>query len=82
MRQTAFRHLTLSLGAQKCSFRRSGNPTDPYPNTGPGKGQVKPGDRGTYGDLNTQKRNHGETESLDTDHRPSYAAQKKALEDA
>jgi filamentous hemagglutinin len=42
---------------------------------------VKPGQSGTYGDLKNQKKTYGETEPLDMDHRPSYAAQKKALED-
>jgi hypothetical protein len=42
---------------------------------------VKPGQSGTYGDLKKQKKTHGESESLDMDHRPSYASQKKALED-
>jgi RHS repeat-associated protein len=46
-----------------------------------GNSPVKPGDRGTYGDLKSQKRANGETEPMDMDHRPSFAAQKKALED-
>jgi len=42
---------------------------------------VKPGQAGNYGDLKKQKKAHGETEPMDMDHRPSYAAQKQALED-
>ena len=41
---------------------------------------VKPGDTGTYGELKTQKRKNGETEPLDMDHQPSFAAQVKAAE--
>ena len=41
---------------------------------------VKPGDTGTYKELLTQKRKHGESEKLDMDHQPSFAAQKKNLE--
>lgn len=43
-------------------------------------GPVKPGDRGDYGDLKAQKRALGETEPLDIDHQPSFAAQKAAAE--
>ena len=43
---------------------------------------VKPGDRGTYGELKAQKKVNGETEALDMDHRPSFAAQKAAAEEA
>lgn len=41
---------------------------------------VAPGDEGTYGDLKARKKANGETEPLDMDHRPSFAAQKKSLE--
>ena len=56
------------------------------PKTGSDGGKVatnKPvasGDKGTYGELKAQKKAHGETEPMDMDHRPSYAAQKKNLE--
>jgi RHS repeat-associated protein len=43
---------------------------------------VKPGQAGTYGELKEQKKAFGETEPLDMDHRPSYAAQVKAAEAA
>jgi len=43
-------------------------------------GPVRPGDENMYGELWKKKRAHGETEPLDMDHRPSYAAQKQALE--
>ena len=46
------------------------------------KGKVKPGDEGTYGQLKKQKAKHGETEPLDMDHQPSFAAQVKAKENA
>jgi hypothetical protein len=46
------------------------------------KDPVKPGDTGTYGDLNARKRSHGETEPLDMDHQPSFAAQVSARESA
>ncbi len=42
---------------------------------------VKAGDTGTYGDLKGRKRRIGETEALDMDHQPSFAAQRKAAED-
>jgi len=42
--------------------------------------KVKPGDKGSYGDLRKKKRENGETEKLDIDHRPSFAAQRKAKE--
>ena len=45
------------------------------------KKPVQPGETGTYGELKKKKIQNGETEPLDMDHRPSYAAQKKALED-
>jgi RHS repeat-associated protein len=41
---------------------------------------VKPGDTGTYGELKGQKRRFGQTEALDMDHQPSFAAQKEAAE--
>lgn len=44
------------------------------------KGPVNPGDKGTYGELKGRKKAHGETEPLDMDHRPSLAAQVRALE--
>ncbi len=43
-------------------------------------GPVKPGDTGTYGGLKRQKNALGETEPMDMDHRPSFAAQVKARE--
>jgi len=43
---------------------------------------VQPGARGAYGELKTHKSNFGETEALDMDHRPSFAAQKAAAERA
>ena len=39
-------------------------------------GPVRPGDVGSYGDLKSQKRRSGETEALDMDHQPSFAAQR------
>lgn len=39
---------------------------------------MKPGDTANYGDLKEQKRAHGETEPLDMDHQPSFAAQAAA----
>ena len=48
---------------------------------GGGSGRaVRPGDEGTFGELKSQKRRHGETEPLHMDHQPSYAAQKQAAE--
>ena len=47
-----------------------------------GEGPVQPGDRGSYGDLKSQKRKHGESEPMDMDHQPSFAAQKRAKEEA
>ena len=44
------------------------------------RGAVRPGDRGTYADLKAQKSQFGETEPLDMDHQPSFAAQKAAAE--
>ena len=41
---------------------------------------VKPGDTGTYGELKRQKQLYGETEPLDMDHQPSFAAQKARAE--
>jgi len=41
---------------------------------------VKPGDEGSFKELKDQKRKNGETEPLDMDHQPSYAAQVKAKE--
>lgn len=41
---------------------------------------VKPGQRGTYGELKAQKRAAGETEPMDMDHQPSFAAQVAARE--
>jgi len=41
---------------------------------------VAPGDEGTYGELISRKKKHGETEPLDMDHQPSFAAQVKAAE--
>lgn len=49
---------------------------------GKGTGPVQPGDTGSYRDLRAQKRTSGETEPLDMDHQPSYAAQRKAAEQA
>ncbi|MER8583605.1 RHS repeat-associated core domain-containing protein, partial [Mesorhizobium sp. M1423] len=43
---------------------------------------VKPGDIGTYGQLKEQKKAYGETEPVDMDHQPSFAAQVKNREDA
>jgi len=42
--------------------------------------KLQPGDTGTYGGLKAQKRVSGETEALDIDHQPSFAAQVRALE--
>ncbi|MFT5756073.1 MAG: RHS repeat-associated protein [Alteromonadaceae bacterium] len=47
---------------------------------GVGSKAVKPGDEGTYGELKSIKRKFGETEPLDMDHQPSFAAQVKATE--
>jgi len=44
--------------------------------------KVQPGDTGTYGSLKTQKRANGETEALDMDHQPSFAAQVAAKQKA
>lgn len=41
---------------------------------------VTPGDVGSYGDLNTQRRKNGQTEPLHMDHQPSLAAQVRARE--
>lgn len=50
---------------------------------GPAKpGPVKPGQAGTYGELKAQKKAHGETEKMDMDHQPSYAAQVASRETA
>ena len=43
---------------------------------------VKRGDLGTFGKLKDQKKTYGETEPLDMDHQPSFAAQVKAAEKA
>ncbi|WP_240754573.1 RHS repeat-associated core domain-containing protein [Lampropedia aestuarii] len=43
---------------------------------------VRPGQTGSYGDLKAQKRVFGETEPLDMDHQPSFAAQVAAREAA
>ena len=43
-------------------------------------GAVKLCDFGSYCELKTQKRKFGETEPMDMDHQPSYAAQVKATE--
>ncbi len=43
-------------------------------------GPVRPGDKGTYGELKAQKKSNGETEPMDMDHQPSFAAQVKAKE--
>jgi len=43
---------------------------------------VKPGDTGTYGELKAQKKAFGETEPLDMDHQPSFAAQVSSRESA
>jgi filamentous hemagglutinin len=48
----------------------------------PPKGPVEPGQTGTYGELKTQKQTFGETEALDMDHQPSFAAQVAAKEAA
>jgi len=42
---------------------------------------VKPSDTGTYGELKSRKLANGETEALDMDHQPSFAAQAKAKEE-
>lgn len=44
------------------------------------EGPVKPGDTGTYGELKARKKEFGETEAMDMDHQPSFAAQKLAKE--
>jgi RHS repeat-associated protein len=49
---------------------------------GDATGPVEPGQTGTYGELKTQKRLYGETEPMDMDHQPSYAAQVAAKESA
>ncbi|AXI04033.1 RHS repeat-associated core domain-containing protein [Aquirhabdus parva] len=46
------------------------------------KGPVRPGQTGTYGELKAQKREFGETEPLDMDHQPSFAAQVSSRESA
>jgi RHS repeat-associated protein len=46
------------------------------------EGPVRPGDRGTYGELSAQRRRAGQTEPLDMDHMPSFAAQRAAAEQA
>jgi filamentous hemagglutinin len=43
---------------------------------------VQPGERDLYGNLIAKKKKHGETEAMDMDHRPSFAAQVKAAEEA
>lgn len=43
---------------------------------------VGPGQTGTYGELKALKRANGETEALDMDHQPSFAAQVAARESA
>ncbi len=45
-------------------------------------GPVKPGQKGTYGELKEQKAKFGETELLDMDHQPSFASQVAARESA
>jgi filamentous hemagglutinin len=70
----------------------SGTTDDPPPARGsssitntsasPSKPPVEPADRGTYGDLKSRKRSAGETEPLDMDHQPSFAAQRAAEEKA
>ena len=47
-------------------------------NNGPACPPVQPGDTGTYGDLTARRRAAGESEPLDMDHQPSYAAQRSA----
>ncbi len=41
---------------------------------------VRPGNIGTYGELNAQRKVYGQTEPLDMDHQPSFAAQVAARE--
>jgi hypothetical protein len=43
---------------------------------------VRPGQTGSYGELNTQRRSLGQIEPLDMDHQPSFAAQVAAREAA
>ena len=43
---------------------------------------MRPGQAGTYGELKAQKGAFGETEPLDMDHQPSFAAQVAAREAA
>jgi len=52
------------------------------PSSAPAKAEapVAPGDEGTYGELKAQKRRNGETEKVEIDHQPSFAAQKAAAE--
>lgn len=45
-------------------------------------GPLKPGDTGSYWELATQRRKFGQTEPIDIDHQPSFAAQRIAAERA
>lgn len=61
------------------------NPAGPSTNAGTGNvanQAVQPGDVGTYGELNSRRRASGQTEPLDMDHQPSFAAQARAREEA
>jgi hypothetical protein len=42
--------------------------------------KVRPGQKDTYGQLKLLKKRYGETEPMDMDHQPSFAAQLKAAE--
>jgi hypothetical protein len=68
------------LDADAIEARPSTNPSANAPTTEVANKPVSPGDSGSYGGLKGQKKAHGETEPMDMDHRPSYAAQKKSLE--
>lgn len=57
-----------------------GSSTETAPSKPANAEPVKPGDKGNYGDLKDQKAANGETEPLQMDHQPSFAAQVKAKE--
>ena len=67
----------VAQGRTQPSTPQTGLPKPPAP-----KRPVRPGDTATYGDLKEQRRAHGETETLDMDHQPSFAAQVRAREAA
>jgi RHS repeat-associated protein len=64
-------------GAADDAARNAANAVDDV-----AKGPVRPGDTGSYAELKAQKRAFGETEALDMDHQPSFAAQVAAKEGA